>query len=304
MQRLWAGYGEICRVHLTGAQWPSVIVKQVRPPPASGVNAGRDHARKLHSYAVETAWYERYASRCDAFCRVALLVWCEPASAQPLLVLEDLDAAGFTARRAARDHRGKLACLDWLAQLHATFMGEPGAGLWTRGTYWHLATRPDELAVTRDHALRDAAAALDTRLRAARYHTLVHGDAKVENFCFAPDASAVAAVDFQYVGQGVGVQDVAYFLGSCLDDTGLETDAPALLDHYYNSLRSALATRQPALDAGALEAEWRALYPIAWADFCRFLSGWAPDSYPLGRYDQRMKQLALSTLATTAADSG
>ena len=43
---------------------------------------------------------------------------------------------------------------------------------------------------------------------------LAHGDAKVANFCFTNDQHAVAAVDFQYVGGGIGTQDVIYFLGS------------------------------------------------------------------------------------------
>jgi hypothetical protein len=62
-----------------------------------------------------------------------------------VLVLEDLDAAGFPGRRTAADETRMRACLHWLAHFHATFIGEPPEGLWPTGTYWHLATRPDEL---------------------------------------------------------------------------------------------------------------------------------------------------------------
>jgi len=297
VQRLWAGYGEIRRVYLSGAHWPSVIVKHVQPPtspPPEALSATRSHARKLRSYAVEATWYERYASRCDSDCRVARLLCCENTGERQLLVLEDLDAAGYAARRETPDWQGLLACLDWLASFHATFMSDPGAGLWKPGTYWHLATRPDELAACRDPALRAAAPKLAARLQDARFRSLLHGDAKVENFCFKPGLGAVAAVDFQYVGTGVGMQDVAYFFSSCLDDAVCEAQAPGLLDHYFGSLRRALATRQPALDAAAVEAEWRALYPTAWADFCRFLSGWAPEQYARDGYGHRMTELALA----------
>ena len=33
-----------------------------------------------------------------------------------------------------------------LAELHARFLGEAPEGLWSEGSYWHLATRLDELA--------------------------------------------------------------------------------------------------------------------------------------------------------------
>jgi len=45
----------------------------------------------------------------------------------------------------------------WLANFHAAFMGEQPAELWTIGTYWHLATRPDEFDALDDSPLKAAA---------------------------------------------------------------------------------------------------------------------------------------------------
>jgi thiamine kinase-like enzyme len=128
--------------------------------------------------------------------------------------------------------------------------------------------------------------------------TLVHGDAKIANFCFADkraesSPSPVAAVDFQYVGRGVGVKDVAYFLSSCLDERQLTKRADGLLDLYFRHLRQALEQHQPGVDGDELEREWRRLYPLAWADFVRFLMGWAPDHFKIHGYSKEMTRIAL-----------
>ena len=62
-----------------------------------------------------------------------------------LLVLEDLDAAGYPIRLNQVNSKQIAICLKWLAEFHATFMGSESNGLWDTGTYWHLATRPEEL---------------------------------------------------------------------------------------------------------------------------------------------------------------
>ena len=93
-------------------------------------------------------------------------------------------------------------------------------GLWECGSYWHLGTRPDELAALEDGPLKTTAPLIDQALRQSQFQTIIHGDAKLANFCFArhhntANGSTVAAVDFQYVGAGCGIKDVTYFLGSC-----------------------------------------------------------------------------------------
>ncbi len=298
IQSLWSGYGEIVRYQLDGALTDSVIVKHVRFPSEfrhpQGWHNDISHRRKVRSYQVEMTWYGQWAGRCDDACRVARCHAAVTLGEEHIIVLEDLDAGGFPRRLQAADERAMRACLDWLAHFHARFLGCSPDGLWPTGTYWHLATRLDELAAMRDDVLREAAPKLDALLAGCRHQTLVHGDAKLANFCFSSDAGRVAAVDFQYVGGGCGIRDVAYFLGSCLDGEGLEHGAPALLDSYFATLRSAL--QDADIDADALEREWRGLYPVAQTDFYRFLAGWMPDHRKINGYIRRMADEVLKQL--------
>ncbi|MDX1679120.1 MAG: phosphotransferase [Akkermansiaceae bacterium] len=301
IQELWSGYGQILRIALEGAPASTAIAKHVRIPEGCdhprGWNSTLSHERKLKSYQVEAEWYRHWSSRCDKHCRVAKLLAHDEQEGEVLLVLEDLDAAGFPLRQNAVNDAQLSACIDWLAHFHATFLGEPPDGLWETGTYWHLATRPEELEALADIALKQAAPKLDAMLSGARFQTLVHGDAKLANFCFSRDGKSVAAVDFQYVGGGCGMKDLAYFIGSCLDEEASETRERALLDHYFATLREALSAKQPKVDADALEQEWRVLFPTAWTDFHRFLKGWSPDHWKINSYSERMAREVIDSLS-------
>ena len=282
IQSLWSGYGEVVRYELTGATMPSVVVKHVRPPRGSG----RSHSRKLRSYEVEQAFYGRWAERCGAACRGPRCLHVERLGGEWLFVLEDLDAAGFPGRSRDLSPRQMDRCVRWLAHFHATFLGERPRGLWKVGTYWHLATRPEEIEAMPRGPLRRAAPAIDARLSGARYRTLVHGDAKPANFCFSHDGRSVAAVDFQYVGGGCGMKDLAYF---CTGEGRGTTER--LLEVYFAALREALAGHR--VDVAAVEAEWRELYRWAWADFQRFLAGWSPGWRP-PPYGKKLTQRVLA----------
>ncbi len=299
VQSLWSGYGQLLRCGLTGPI-RSVIVKRVQWPDGRAHPRGwatdRSHARKLRSYEVEAAWYDSAAQRCPPTCRVPGCLALETRSDGVLIVLEDLDAAGFSARRQSLNEAELDACLRWLAAFHATFLGESPTGLWPTGTYWHLETRPDELEALEDARLRDAAPLIDRRLAETRFPTFVHGDAKVANFCFDPDGGRVAAVDFQYVGGGCGMKDLAYFVGSCLDEHDSERLGPSLLDRYFAHLGNAVQATRPDVDPAALEADWRPLYPVAWADFHRFLKGWSPGHWKLNSYSERVTRDVVESL--------
>lgn len=299
LQSVWSGYGEIFRIDIVGGASPTAIVKWVEPPANRGTRDPRDarsHARKCRSYGVEMAWYRGLAKECDHTCRVPELLASRTGKDEWVFVLEDLDAAGFSERRRDPSDAETEACLKWLAAFHARFLGRSSdltQQLWRAGTYWHLATRPDELADLDDAALQSAAPTLDRMLAECTYRTLVHGDAKPANFCFTSGGTkhAVAAVDFQYVGGGCGMKDVAYFLAG--DDLTHANEARQL-DCYFAHLHEALAARgEPSIDSAALEREWRTLYPIARVDFYRFLAGWSKAHW---RSDARARRFVRTML--------
>ena len=304
IQSLWSGYGEIIRYGLNGSSVKSVVVKHVdlsgQGEHPRGWNTDLSHQRKLRSYEVETAWYDRWSRYCDTACRVPGCLALESQGDEVLLVLEDLDAAGFSDRRTSVSLDEMKTCLSWLANFHATFMGEKPEGLWPVGTYWHLDTRPDELEALNDVALKNAALSIDQKLRGSPFQTFVHGDAKLANFCFSGDGKRVAAVDFQYVGGGCGVKDVAYFIGSCLNEDECQRWETQLLDDYFEALKKALKTKQKPVDGEAVEQNWRALFPVAWTDFHRFLKGWSPEHWKIHSYSERLAREVVAQLNGTA----
>lgn len=288
IQELWSGYGKIIRVELKD----SVVVKHVQIP--LGKNHPREwntnigHQRKLKSYEVETNWYKNYSK--NSLARLPKCFAIERKNDEVLIVLEDLDKAGFPIRKHQVSWQTVDVCLEWLAKFHASYLGENADGLWEIGTYWHLETRPQELEVLQDKVLKNAAFAIDKKLNDCNFKTFVHGDAKLANFCFAEDGQ-VAGVDFQYVGGGCGIKDVTYFIGSCLNESDCERLEQKILDTYFNHLQKSLGTKNEAL-----EKEWRALYRVAWADFHRFLKGWSPGHWKINSYSERITAEVIKSL--------
>ncbi|MEO9871818.1 phosphotransferase [Ekhidna sp.] len=298
VQTLWSGYGEIKRYYLEGGKYPNVIVKHIQLSDTDihpkGWNTSLSHHRKLKSYQVERKWYQQYANQTNIHCRVPQSYYAVEEGTDLLLVMEDLDSVGFNIRLHHEEVALKDAknCLSWLAHFHARFMGDTGDGLWPIGTYWHLNTRPDELERMENISLKKAANGIDQQLNNSTYQTLVHGDAKLANFCFNKNGT-VAAVDFQYVGRGCGIKDVVYFISSCFDEEACEKYEPELLNHYFKQLEIAL---NKIVDYQSVKEEWSMLYRYAWADFYRFLDGWSPGHWKMHSYSERMTQEVLEEL--------
>ncbi|WP_298443177.1 phosphotransferase [uncultured Ferrimonas sp.] len=300
VQSLWSGYGAIERWQVADT---TVVVKRISPPTAvdhpRGWHSDLSHRRKLRSYQVESHWYRHLVAGAVPSpegsiappCRMPRLLLSQHHGDDHLLVLEDLHAAGFDCAVAAPTASQIRLCLKWLAQLHGHYLHHSTDGLWPQGSYWHLDTRPQEWAQMADRPLQRAAGRIDGRLKAAQYQTLIHGDAKLANFCLA--AEEAAALDFQYVGGGSGVRDVAYFLGSCGAETLQQREQ--WLGYYFSEFAQVL--RQRRIDPEPIEHEWRALYDVEQADFARFLNGWAPQHWKVNPCLQAAVARTLTQLA-------
>jgi len=302
IQKLWSGYGEIVRYNLCSADRNSIIVKHIQLARQGqhprGWNNDLSHNRKLKSYEIETNWYKKWAISCDESSRIPHCLAIEADSDETIIILEDLDASGYPGRKNSVSMAEMKVCISWLANFHATFLGKNPDGLWPIGSYWHLDTRPDELQALTDIELKNAADKIDRQLKNSPYQTIIHGDAKLANFCFSSDGKKVAVVDFQYCGGGCGVKDLAYFIGSCLYEQECERLESKLLDFYFRELTTALQSKNSTIDVQAVEDDWRALYPFAWTDFHRFIKGWSPGHWKIHSYSERVAREVLEQLNT------
>lgn len=305
LQPVWGGNGMLFRVEIEGADVESVIVKHIVPQAHAKRRVKPSDAstkRTLASYDNELTFYSSYGNELVSVVRLPHFYGGERSSDGWLFVLEDLAASGFSMAKKTYDDSDIRGALRWLARFHAAFLSHPGSGSWKAGSYWNWSDRKDDHSRMQHPELRQAAAKLDAQLNQCRHKTLIHGDAKTDNFCFgdsdsegASDATRVAGLDFQYVGQGTGMKDVMCLLDSCHGVTDAAAAFSDQLDYYFAQLRQGLATR-PSVDVAAVEAEWRALYALAWADYYRFLDGWAPGRYAPEGYAAEMVSVALAQL--------
>ena len=299
IQSLWSGYGRISRYQLTGGLEKTVVVKYIALNQSSGHprgwNTDKSHLRKVRSYEVETYWYEEWNQEVTEHCKTSNFLGSYSEGKDQWIILEDLQV-DFPLRKYDLDLEEVKVCLEWLANFHLTFLGRNPTGLWKVGTYWHLDTRPDEFKEMDDSELKSKAHLIDKILNNSKFQTIVHGDAKLANFCFSEDGKKVSAVDFQYVGGGCGMKDVAYFLGSCLSSEECEFYQDELLDFYFSVFKKAFDPATFDFEFQKLETEWRRLYPIACTDFTRFLLGWMPSHQKVNGYHLRLMKLVLGDI--------
>ncbi len=320
LQPLWSGYGEIARFssnsishkssntlqeHIQSIIIKSILLKKVDKHPR-GWTSKHAHSRKVQSYFNEAVFYTDFGKLLHEeqaeLCYVPRLLGMLKDNEEIHLLLEDLSGLNYSSTFLEGDLNLAELVVDWLANFHAFFMGHHGQGLWEVGTYWHLSTRQEEWEKMQESSLKQSAYSIDKHLNNARYHTVLHGDAKLANFCFDLSNNSVASVDFQYSGKGVGVKDLIYFLGSCFDNKGLYKYTENLTDRYfarfivrYQQLQEKWPKRY-ADDAHCIEKEWRELICFAWADFERFLIGWSPSHKKLNDYSQVQSSKALKSL--------
>ncbi|GEA51741.1 phosphotransferase [Vibrio inusitatus NBRC 102082] len=298
IQTLWGGYGELVRLFIDDM---SIIVKHITLPEIQnhprGWNTTLSHQRKVLSYQVELHWYQDFAPELHANCPAPLPIKVVESESTCLLVMQDLQQLGYNQTTTEANNVHLNACLKWLAWFHATHIENEGKNLWDIGTYWHIETRPDELEALEDSILKEHAQQLDQILKGAPFQTLVHGDAKLANFCFTADGEKAAAVDFQYVGKGCAMKDVALFMSSAVTPQQCAQKEQWILDTYFRHLKEAIKNTQPNLNAQEVESAWRSLFCIAWADFQRFVKGWCPTHWKINDYTEALTNQAIQVIS-------
>lgn len=292
---LWSGCGEIVRCRLDDK---ACVIKAISVP--KHINHPRISQtefainRKRHSYEVEFKWYQLYSAELPQQVQVVSCLNATEHEPDKVLVFRDFAADGFSNASNSRTHI--LHILKWLAYFHAFHFQVKPKGLWQQGSYWHLATRPDEYNKMPDSAIKDNAAVLDKMLQTCPYKTLIHGDAKIANFAINNESLDVVGYDFQYIGAGVGVVDVMYFLGSCLNEQQLQQCADDYLAEYFKFFARAMQAFNKCSHTDVVISEWQKLWPVAWADFYRFLGGWNATHVKINAYMLKQFQTAMHKL--------
>ena len=269
--------------------------------------AAGDARRDLASNRVEARFYAEFAPALGGVAPAAHVVVdrvdLDRADGGILLVLDRCDAP----QTSPLDEAGARRALGLLAAFHGASMGDaallaraarrlhasPGTWSWAlRGgkealeatvARWPAflaafrASDPDLLTAPRVEALaRRLAAVAEAVAEAlrvagdARWATLVHGDAKAMNM-FLGDGKLI---DFQWVGVGYGMQDVAFHLIHSVAPAALDSGGEARLVAAYVDALDLGPDLGPAYAAVALDH-----YELSVLDYARHLfAGFPTDS--------------------------
>ncbi|KAI0594702.1 Ecdysteroid kinase-domain-containing protein [Biscogniauxia sp. FL1348] len=212
-------------------------------------------------------------------------------------------------------HRGSRAVLPAAADVH--HLVRPPLeekrrararvdGVWLNGGYTYLATRRGELAALeregsgsewsralcggggRGECVAEVVAAVlaprqEGLVAGQRHLSLIHGDVKSENLFATADGGAVAFYDFQYVGLGLGVCDLAKLFTCSVPRRmlmhGDEEEEGGAMELPMGEREKALLERyrEGLLAGGDWEYEWPLFvrhWETALVDWLRFQASW------------------------------
>ena len=257
--RLWSGMGNIYEVNAYQCNGCCMIVKYIQPRLENDMDLA--DKRKLDSYQVEAAFYDRYAA--DFIKHHGIQV------PRPLKVEQIGTSIVICMTRLENANMDNFAdgVIRWLANFHAVTWKKNFPDLQPIGSYWYLDTRPDEHKKMPSHGwegrLKRAARPIDEYLKRDSLQCLIHGDAKDANVMAAD--GQIAMCDFQYCGKGSPLKDVAYFLVSSVNPQ----EEQRLLDLYYHSLCEKLP-----LEQRPTREHLNDNLGLAYCDYARFMSGW------------------------------
>ncbi|MEM7342427.1 MAG: phosphotransferase [Actinomycetota bacterium] len=259
------GTGQMSRNARFSVEWPAEAGAPARPATVvvkvpSAEPATRAASFQHGIYERECEFYRSVAPLVQVTAPTSLAVHVDADASDFAIVLEDLAGSEQGDQFTEPTDRQLQLAIDQAAALQAPVWGAVGGPAFaayqsdpaTRATR-NAQAFPLFLAVVTERlgpdldpdvvAMLDRFAGLVEPwvLAASRPDTLVHGDFRPDNFMFGVAAGAppLAVVDWQTLGIGPGVIDVAYLLGAAVSPERRRRSEDELLGRY----RAALAER-------------------------------------------------------------
>lgn len=211
-------------------------------------------AMSANSYRTEVDFYRHVAPLLAARLPRCWAAWRNDSGDDFILLLEDLTPRVPGDQLVGCGPDQALAAVENLASVHGPLWDDPGPAAFldrfdeagiaatesvigTLGEVF-LERFADRLApATRQVFERFVPAAGDLlRAQAARPVGIVHGDYRLDNLLFAPDGSDVAVVDWQTVGLGLPIRDLAFFIATSLIIERRRATEDHLIDVYRRNL--------------------------------------------------------------------
>lgn len=173
--------------------------------------------------------------------------------------------------------------------------GRAGNKVWLNGGYTYLATRQKEYSDLKadsgsewSNALCETEPSLGCSVaeavakiltpRGRPTESFIHGDVKSENLFTTKKGDQVAFFDFQYIGLGLGVCDLAKLFTCSVPMTMLGDDADELIqasDGEHDLLHRYKRALGVSLEGNEYdEKEFRSHWECALVDWCRFQASW------------------------------
>lgn len=245
----------------------SVIAKCPTSDPST-----RAIAMALRCYALELGWYRELAHQIGVACPACLHLESSADEQDFVLLLEDLSPAQQGDQLAGASIGQIEAALRQAARLHAPYWGDPAVAeiawlapseasggmvrmllpsLFKQFRERYAARLAPEILEMGDAFV----ARLDSYLAfAPAAPTVQHRDFRIDNILFAPTNDRAWVVDWQTLGVGSGVLDVAYLIGTSIADPALRAAEEARLVRFYADELKALGV---ACDAQHIWREYR-----------------------------------------------
>ena len=258
--------GSLARLTLAyapGSSGPSTLVAKF--PATAEFN--RSLARQYHVYEREYRFYTQVAAEIETRIPEVYFAAFAPETGDAAILLEDLGGrrigdqiAGATPGEVAlavaevsRLHaawweRVETPALDWVPRLRDPLWIQVAQSFeifWPnfRQNFGHLVT---PFLANVAERFPGALQALGDRLCRPPI-TLIHGDLRLDNFCFDADGRGLTLLDWQLISRGRGTYDIAYMMCQSVEPDLRATIEDEVLRRYHAALAEAGAG-PPALE--------------------------------------------------------